>query len=87
MDGAEDDATHGAEEPLGMQKASIHALGILDIGIFRLLREGVVLQPREQLQVHSHTLVVNLWGMNVHIVHGRNEQFVTKIDNFCTLAS
>ena len=47
MYGAEDDAAHSAEEPLGMQEAAIHPLGILRVGIFRLLGEGVVLQPGE----------------------------------------
>ena len=43
MYGAEDDAAHGAEQPLGMQEAAIHALGIVDVGILRLLGESVVL--------------------------------------------
>ena len=83
MDGAEDDTAHGAEEPLGVQEAAVHALGIVDVGIFRLLREGVVLQPRQQLEVHGHTLVVHLWGVNMHIVHGGNEQLVAKVDDLC----
>ena len=79
MDGGKDDAAHGAEEPLGVDEAAVHALGIRHVGIFRLLGEGVVLQPRQQLEVHGDALVVNLWGMDVHVVHGGNEQLVAEV--------
>ena len=85
MHGAEDHATHRTKQPLGMQKSAIHALGIFHIGIFRLLGERVVLQPRQQFQIHRHTLVVHLRSMHVHIVHGRNQQLVAKVDNLRTL--
>ena len=87
MHGGEDDTAHGAKEPLGVDEAAIHALGIVDVGIFRLLRERVVLQPRQQFQVHGHALVVYLWRMDVHVVHGRNEQTVAEICHLDTFAS
>ena len=80
MYGAEDDAAHSAEEPLGVQKTTIHPLGILRIGIFRFLGEGIVLQPGEQFEIHCNALIVHLRGVDVHIVHGGNEQFVAEIN-------
>ena len=77
----EDDTTHGAKEPLGMQEAAIHALSIICVGIFRLLGECIVLQPRQQFKVHGHTLVVHLWGMHMHIIHSRDEQLVAKVND------
>ena len=79
MDGTEDDTTHGAEEPLCMQKPTIHALCIADISILGLFRERVVLQPRQQFQIHGHTLVMHLRRMHMHVVHGRDEQTVAEI--------
>ena len=79
MYGSEDDAAHGAEQPLRVQETAVHTFGIGHVGIFRLLGEGVVLQPRQQFEVHGHALVVHLRSMDVHVVHGRDEQLVAKI--------
>ena len=86
MDGTEDARAHRAEEPLGMQEAAVHTLSIPHVGIFRLLGEGVLLQPRQQFQIHSHPLVMYLRGVDVHIVHRRNEQAVAEVGHLGALA-
>ena len=87
MDGGKDAGTHGAKAPHVADEAAIHALGIGRIGILLLLGEGVVLQPRQQLEIHSNALVAILRGMNVHIVHSRNEQAVTKVGDRLLIAT
>ena len=86
MDGAENATAHGAKKPLGVKEMAVHFLGIMSVGILRLFGEGVILQPRQEFQVHRHALVAYLGGMNVHVVHGRYQQAVAEINDLCVIA-
>ena len=85
MDRCEDTGPHGAETPEVADKAAIHPPGIVQTGKFHFLGEGVVLEPRQQFEVHRDTLIAILRGMHVQVVHGGNQQTVAEVDDFCIL--
>ena len=87
MDGREHTGTHRAEAPQVADKQAIHPLGVGRIRIFLLFREGVVLQPRQQFQIHRDTLVTVLGSVDVHIIHGGDQQTVAEIHNLIPLAA
>ena len=86
MDRCEDTGPHGAEAPEVADKATVHPPGIVLTGIFHLLGEGVVLEPRQQFEVHSDALIAILRGMHVQVVHSGDQQTVAEVGDFCILS-
>lgn len=74
--------THGTEAPEVADKATVHPFGIGRVGIFHFLRKGVVLEPRQQFQIHRDALVAILRGMHVQVVHRRYQQTIAEINDF-----
>lgn len=88
MDGAEDARAHRAEEPLGMQEAAVHTLSIPHVGIFRLLGEGVLLQPRQQFQVHSHPWLCTCGAWTcISFIAGMSRQLPKSVTSAPSLSS
>ena len=79
MDGSKDTGPHSTKTPQVTDEAAVHPAGISLVGIFHLLWESIVLQPRQQLQIHSNALITVLRSMHVHIVHGGDEQTVAEV--------
>ena len=79
--GTKRNGAHGAHFPQMFDKAAIHFVGIVHIGVFCLFGESVVVQPRQQFHVHGHAHIAILRCVYVQVVHGRNDKFVAKIDN------
>ena len=78
--------THGTEAPEVADKATVHPFGIGRVGIFHFLRKGVVLEPRQQFQIHRDALVAILRGMHVQVVHSGDQQTVAEVGDFCILS-
>jgi len=79
MDGGKDGGTHRANSPQMVNETAVDALGIVSVAELRLLGKRVLLQPRQQLQVHGNALVVILCGMDMNVVHSRDEQPVAEV--------
>ena len=81
MNGGKHAGSHGAKAPQVVHKAAVHALGICQVGILHFLGEGVVLEPRQQFQVHGNALVAILRCMHMQVNHGRYQQPVAKVQD------
>ena len=60
--------------PQVVYKPCVDLCGIADIGKTLFLGKGVSIEPWQQLQIESHTLIAVLRSMDVEVVHGRYDK-------------
>ena len=79
MDGSKDGRAHRTLHPQLMHETTVHTTGIVRIGIFGLLRESISIEPRKKFEIERQAHVTVLRRMDMQVIEGRNEEFVSKI--------
>ena len=79
VDGAEDGGVHGAICNQIIKERVVDLAGVIHVGKFRFLREGVGVQPVGKEKVHAKPALRVLRRMHVQIRKGRNYDTLPKI--------
>ena len=76
---SKDRSPHRAVQPQVVHKTAIHIIGISKVGIALFLREGVGIEPRQQLHIHCNPHVAVLRRMHMQVVHRGDQQGIPKV--------
>ena len=79
MDGAEDGGVHGAICNQIIKERVVNLAGVIHVGKFCLLREGVSVQPVGEEKIHAKPALRILRCVHVQIRKGRNDDTLPKI--------
>ena len=85
VQGAEDHRSCGGAAEHRVGKDTVSLIRILEVGVLRLLREGVQLQPVEQLVIHPEPPVGVLRRVDVQVGHAGHDKHTAVIENSQTL--
>ena len=81
VNGAKDDRPAGWASPQVVGKNRVGALGVGQVAVAGLLREGIGVQPLDELAVHADPAERVLRGMDVDVAHAGNHEGVAAVDD------
>ena len=74
MDRGEDGRARRGAAAQMVHKAGVRAVGIVEVGIFGLLWEGIGIEPLEQLEVHAEAAEGELRRVDMQIGHAGEDE-------------
>ena len=81
MDGGENGRARGRAVQQMVHKAAVGPVRVVQLLVFRLLREGIGIQPFQQLHIHTEPAEGKLRRVDMQIGHARQDQPVAVVQN------